>query len=219
MRCSDVPWVKLSGTTRPCASRCSVSVATVVLAGPAAAREGSPTNWRVVASDADRERLRTARQAWIDALAKARGAGHAKAIAAQGGLFDPDVALADAKPPPGDYRCRVFKLGAKGEGNLDFVSYPAFRCRVEMDGALPRLTKLTGSQRPTGQMFDDGKYRRIFLGTLVLSDELRPLEYGRDATRDLAGTIERIGPKRWRLSLPYPHFESVLDVIELVPAR
>lgn len=183
-----------------------------------AARDGAQTNWHSVASDADRDRLRDARQAWVDALAKARGAGNARAIAAQGVLFDPDVALADAKLPTGNYRCRVFKLGAKGVGNMDFVVYPAFRCRVAIDGGVPRLTKLTGSQRPAGQLFDDGRYRQVFLGTLVLGDEQRALEYGRDAARDMAGTVERIGPRRWRLTLPYPHFESLLDVIELVPA-
>jgi hypothetical protein len=34
----------------------------------------------------------------------------------------------------------------------------------------------------------------------------------------LAGYIERIGDKRWRLVLPYPRFESLLDVVEIVPA-
>ena len=38
-----------------------------------------------------------------------------------------------------------------------------------------------------------------------------------DATRDVAGVVERIGPQRWRLVLPYPRFESLIDVVELVP--
>jgi len=185
---------------------------------PAMARDGVPTNWRNVASDDDRDRLRNARQAWIDALAKARTM-NARAIAAQGVLFDPDVALANARPPAGNYRCRVFKLGAKGPDNLDYVAYPAFRCRVASEGMQMRLTKLDGSQRPTGLLFDDGRYRQVFLGTLVLGDEARALEYGRDATRDMAGTLERIGPRRWRLTLPSPRFESLLDLVELTPAR
>lgn len=197
-----------------------ILLASALAVGPAGvmARDKVPTNWHNVASEADRERLRNARQAWIEALAKARGAGNGQAIAAQGVLFDPDVALPDARPPAGDYSCRVFKLGAKGASNSDFVAYAAFRCRVAIDGALPRLTKLTGSQRPIGQLFDDGRYRQIFLGTLQLGDEHSALEYGRDAARDMAGTVERIGLNRWRLTLPYPHFESVLDVVELVPA-
>ena len=34
----------------------------------------------------------------------------------------------------------------------------------------------------------------------------------------MVGMLERIGDHRWRLVLPAPHFESMLDVIELVPA-
>ena len=59
----------------------------------------------------------------------------------------------------------------------------------------------------------------MFLGTLVLGDETRAMQYGRDQDRDLAGWVERIGDNRWRLILPYPHFESTLDVIELVPEQ
>jgi hypothetical protein len=34
------------------------------------------------------------------------------------------------------------------------------------------------------------------------------MQYGRDEDRDVAGFVERIGPNRWRLVMPYPHFES-----------
>jgi hypothetical protein len=44
------------------------------------------------------------------------------------------------------------------------------------------------------------------------------MQYGADPERDLAGYVERIGPNRWRLILPYPRFESMIDVLELVPA-
>ena len=36
--------------------------------------------------------------------------------------------------------------------------------------------------------------------------------------RDLIAVLERIGPQRWRLVLPWPQYESNLDLIELVPA-
>jgi hypothetical protein len=45
------------------------------------------------------------------------------------------------------------------------------------------------------------------------------MQYGRDRERDVAGYVERIGPKRWRLLMPAPHFESRTDVMELVPAQ
>ncbi|MBX9814810.1 MAG: DUF4893 domain-containing protein, partial [Sphingomonas sp.] len=56
-----------------------------------------------------------------------------------------------------------------------------------------------------------------FLGALELGMEQRPMDYGTDAKRDLAGFVERVGEKRWRVVLPHPRFESLLDVIELVP--
>ena len=60
--------------------------------------------------------------------------------------------------------------------------------------------------------------RQVFLGTLVLGDEQRAMQYGRDPDRDVAGFVEKIGPNRWRLVMPYPAFESLTDVLELVPA-
>ena len=81
------------------------------------------------------------------------------------------------------------------------------------------FAKLTGSQRPIGMFLPfPGQQRMVFLGTLQLGDEQRALQYGRDRERDMAGVVERIGDNRWRLVLPYPAFESTLDVIELVPA-
>ena len=35
----------------------------------------------------------------------------------------------------------------------------------------------------------------------------------------MAGYVERVGEKRWRLVLPWPKFESIVDVVELVPAE
>jgi hypothetical protein len=189
----------------------------VATAVPAVAKDDLQADWRRVATPDDRVRLRNTRQAWLEALAKARAAGQGKAIAAQGVLFDPDRALAGAKPLAGDYRCRVFKLGGKRPGNRDYIAYPAFRCRIDPEGEMLSLYKIGGSQRPVGLIFDDGRSRQIFLGTLSLGDEQLPMDYGRDANRDMAGIVERIGPRRWRLVLPYPHFESLLDVVELVP--
>ena len=186
---------------------------------PAAASDDVPADWHKVATAADRGRLRNWRQAWNDALAKARAAGHGRAIAAQGVLFDPDRELAGARPPAGDYRCRVFKLGAQRPGNRDFAVFPAFRCRIDPEGQALSFYKIGGAQRPVGLVFDDGRYRQVFLGTLMLGDERSPIDYGRDGSRDMAGLIERVGPQRWRLVLPYPRFESLLDVIELVPMR
>jgi hypothetical protein len=88
---------------------------------------------------------------------------------------------------------------------------------VKGDHTLHRLTKLGGSQRYVGLVFPGDTMRQVFLGTLVLGDESRALQYGQDEARDIAGYLERIGPRRWRLVMPEPHYESRLDVMELTP--
>jgi hypothetical protein len=173
--------------------------------------------WEAVATTADRDRLRHWRQAWDEALPRARTAD-ARAVAAQPLLFDPDRALSDPLPPQGAYRCRTFKLGGTGTATRDFTAYPWFDCRIADEGEVKSLHKLTGSQRPTGLIFRDGSARAIFLGTLVLGDETAPLRYGVDTSRDMIGYVERIETRRWRVVFPRPRFESIVDVMELVPA-
>lgn len=180
--------------------------------------QASSTDWRRIATADDRERLRDWRTAFTRALGQARGAGHAADIAREGKLLEPDAALGPVPIPNGTYKCRLLKVGAKTEGLLDYIAYPAFGCRVQQAGQLQSLTKLTGSQRHVGLLFFADPRRQVFLGTLVLGDELRAMHYGRDPDRDLAGWVERVGERRWRLILPYPRYESNLDVIELVPA-
>src|SRR5690348_5111749 len=175
------------------------------------------TAYREVISENDRVRLRDWRKTFVDALAEARKAGRGAEIDREGALLDPDAALAAPAIPNGMYRCRVIKLGAKDAGNLEFVSYPGFTCRVHAERQLQRLGKLSGSQRYVGLIFPGDAIRNIFLGTLVLGDERRALQYGQDEQRDVAGYLERIGPSRWRLLMPQPHFESRFDVMELVP--
>jgi hypothetical protein len=101
---------------------------------------------------------------------------------------------------------------------LDYVAYPAFDCRVRIEGGLMSFAKLSGSQRPLGLFLPDTARRMVFLGTLQLGDERRALEYGRDRERDMAAVVERVGERRWRVVFPFPHFESMVDIIELVPA-
>ncbi|MBP2275618.1 MULTISPECIES: DUF4893 domain-containing protein [Sphingomonas] len=184
------------------------------LRGTAAAE----VDWRHVATAEDRTRLRNWRQAWIDALAKAQGSAKAAVVASDSLLFDPDRALSGAMPPPGNYLCRVIKLGANGTAMHDVTTYPPVDCKVDDEGEVSSLYKVSGAQRPVGLLFPDSQARTIFLGTMVLGDETKPLSYGQDSNRDMAGYLERIGEKRWRLVLPYPRFESLLDVVEIVPA-
>ena len=183
---------------------------------PCAASKG-PTDWRAIVTDADRTRIRNWRQAWTEAMVQVRSGGRTAALAPFDALFEPDRALANPLPPPGDYRCRTVKLGAKTAGMPSFNAYPWFACRIERERDVLSFTKDSGSQRPVGLVFPDSDVRAVFLGTLLLGDETSPLRYGQDRARDIAGTVERIGDRRWRMTLPYPAFESVMDVVDLVP--
>jgi len=176
------------------------------------------TAWREVATDDDESRLRDWRKSFVDALASANKTNGAD-VAREGRLLDPDAALAIQPLANGMYRCRVIKLGAKDASNLNYVAYPFFTCRVRAEHSVQRLTKLSGSQRYVGLLFPGDAIHQVFLGTLVLGDERRALQYGQDDTRDVAGFLERIAPERWRIIMPQPHFESRTDIMELVPLK
>ncbi|MEO1167165.1 MAG: DUF4893 domain-containing protein [Pseudomonadota bacterium] len=176
-----------------------------------------PTIWQSIATQDDRRRISRVRRSFREGVADASAGGHAHEVASEGVLLRPDAGLADPRPPAGYYRCRFVKLGSQGSVPLSFVAYPWFRCRIDDQGDTLRFVKLTGSQRPSGTFYPENRLRMIFLGVLVLGDESRAHVYGRDANRDMAGVLERIGDARWRLVLPYPRFESLVDVIELVP--
>ncbi|RHW19145.1 DUF4893 domain-containing protein [Sphingomonas gilva] len=210
----------------PRRSHLGIAFASVIALAACAQREGVETpsaspaaaNWRATATSADRERIRGWRQAWLAALDQVDSAADLNRIQAEGALLEPDAALAGAALPPGPYKCRVIKLGSRSDAGRAFTAYPAFDCRVDDQGEVQGFAKVSGSQRPVGLVFPDTGSREIFLGTLMLGDETRAIEYGQDGERDMAGLVERVGPRKWRLVLPYPRFESVLDVIELVPA-
>jgi hypothetical protein len=175
--------------------------------------------WKDVVTNDDRMRIGDWRTSFVSALDAARKAGHGSDIAREGALLEPDAALASPGIPNGIYRCRVIKLGTKPDtGSPAYLSDPSSLCRVKADRGLQRLNKFGGSQRYVGLIFPGDAVHEVFLGTLVLGDETNALQYGQDELRDVAGYVERIGPARWRILLPKPHFESQFDVMEMVPA-
>lgn len=113
----------------------------------------------------------------------------------------------DAK---GDWRCRTIKVG----GNLPLVVYGWFKCRIGDDGSGWRLEKLTGSQRSTGRLFDDGKTRMVYLGAGHYDYE-KPRAYGSEAERDQVAYVFRPGKDRLRFEFPSPRFESKLDILDM----
>ena len=174
-------------------------------------------DWRQVATQDDEKRLRDWRSDFIAALAAARRAGHGAEIDREGALLQPDAALPGGTLANGVYRCRLVRVGAKAAGDRDYAASGPLTCRVSQDGRLQALFVLGGVQRQVGLVFPGDAVRQVFLGTLMLPGESRAMQYGADENRDVAGYVERIGPDRWRLIIPAPHFDSLLDVVELVP--
>lgn len=199
------------------ATSLALTALAATLTGCARGGEAGPeTRWRTIASAADRDRLRDWRKTWVAALPVARRAD-AAALGAQGGLFEPDTALANPVPPAGTYRCRVFRLGSVRAELPGFVALPATSCTIAADGTGTTFTLASGDQRPHGKLYPESDSRAMFLGALELGDERIPLPYGQDARRNSVGYVERIAPARWRLVLPSPGFDTQLDVIELTP--
>jgi hypothetical protein len=173
--------------------------------------------WRQVATAADEDRISRLGLAWSGALADARR-GFANDIRKEGALLRPRAALPRPAPTPGSYNCRLIKLGKAAASSKAFESFKPFFCYVEVEGDLLTIVKQTGSQRPAGRLWeDDDSTRLVFLGSLGLGDEQQPLAYGDNPKRDMAGVLERIGPFRWRLVIPWPQSTSKLDVFELTP--
>ncbi|MGI8610935.1 MAG: DUF4893 domain-containing protein [Sphingomicrobium sp.] len=173
--------------------------------------------WMQIATAADESRLARIGLAWQSALAEARR-GSAGEIRREGNLLEPRAALPRPAPTPGSYNCRLIKLGKTSGRGPAFERFKPFFCYVEVEDDLLTIVKQTGSQRPAGRLWEDDRPDRlIFLGSLALGDEQQPLAYGENPKRDMAGVIERIGPFRWRLVIPWPQDGSKLDVFELTP--
>jgi hypothetical protein len=169
-----------------------------------------PIAWREVATPADQERLDHVEEAWTRGLAAASRFRHA--IDEEGPLLDPAGALPRAAPSPGPYQCRGVRLG----GRPAFAAFRPFTCFVDAEGELLTMVKATGTQRPAGRLWRDTDARLVFLGGLA-APGADPSPYGADDRTNVAGFLERIGPFRWRLAVPYPQGGGVLDVYELTP--
>ena len=173
--------------------------------------------WKQVATDADEDRIARLGLAWQEALADAHR-GFADEVRKEGVLLRPRASLARPAPTPGSYNCRLIKLGKASAKSKAYETFKPFFCYVEVEGNLLTIVKQTGSQRPAGRLWeDDDSNRLIFLGSLALGDEQQPLAYGDNPRRDMAGVLDRIGPFKWRLVIPWPQSTSKLDVFELTP--
>lgn len=178
---------------------------------------GEELAWHSIATAEDRQRIDRVDEAWSQAAAQIGQRRLARALADEGPLLEPGSALPRPAPPPGPYVCRMLKLGTQARRGATLAAYRPFFCYVEAEDDLLTFVKQTGSQRPAGRFYADaGEGRLIFLGTLGRGGE-RQYAYGETPDRDLAGIVERVGPFRYRIVIPFPRYESLLDVIELVP--
>jgi hypothetical protein len=207
--------------------RSIVFAAALVLLAACATEPGPPPpppsghlalDWRAVARGPELGRLDGLSQAWSQGLREARAKGHAADVAALRDLADPAAAAPHVAPPAGEYRCRTIKLGSKSGGGLAYVAYDWFRCRIEAAPGGLRFAKVTGSQRPAGLLYPDSDRRMVLLGSFALGDEPAAAAYGARPERDLVGVLERLPRGGWRIALPWPYWESDLDLIELQPA-
>jgi hypothetical protein len=173
--------------------------------------------WKAVATAGDEDRIARLGLAWQEALGDAQRTNGGD-VRREGKLLLPRSGLPRPEPTPGSYNCRLIKLGKAAPGGKPYETFKPFFCYVEVEDDLLTIVKQTGSQRPAGRLWkDDDPTRLVFLGSLALGNEDQPLAYGDDPKRNMAGVLERIGPFRWRLVIPWPQSSSKLDVFELTP--
>lgn len=179
---------------------------------------GKADEWLSVADTKDIDRVRRVEAAWLAALAEARTSGNRRGVTEEGDLLRPSAALPMPALTPGSYQCRLIRLGRYTRKTRAFEKFKPYFCYVEVvDGQLT-IVKQTGSERPAGRLWEDSEgTRMIFLGSVALGNEEQPMAYGENSARDMAGVLERVGPMRWRLVVPWPRAQSKLDVFELTP--
>ncbi len=182
---------------------------------PAAAPE---PEWRAIVTPEDRARIDGLGERWR-ALLAGLSRNERRLADREGALLDPDVARAVPSLSPGSYRCHLVKLGAAGRTEPAVRTFPDFVCyvRAESDNRLS-FTKQTGTELPGGWFHADGDKRLVLIGANQREPGDNSLAYGTDSARDLVGVLERIGPFRWRLALPWRGDTPGLDIYELVPA-
>jgi len=160
---------------------------------------------------ADAKRLESYEAVRAAALNEARAAGEkAERAVLEEALAGELLSVHTGFDARGDWRCRTIKVG----GNLPLVVYGWFKCRIGDDGSGWRLEKLTGSQRTTGRLFDDGETRMLYVGAGHYDYET-PRNYGSLPEQDEVAYVFRPGENRLRFEFPSPRFESNLDILDL----
>ena len=176
-----------------------------------------PEAWRAAAEDEDAQAIDDLPRAWADALADTRRAGFLRRVAAEGPLLVPAAGLPRAAPAPGAYLCRMLRLGSRTPGSRPWTESGQGFCFVGADGDRLSLTIEAGPRRIGGYLWEETDNRRlVFLG--AAAPRGMPLAaYGEDRERNAVGLFERVGPFRYRLTLPW-RGDAKLALVELTPA-
>ena len=196
-------------------SACAVTPAVTTIS-PAPSDLQKP-GWQAVVSAEDQDRLAHLPGIWRSALEAVPRRYH-RLVTREGDLLVAGAARERPATPPGSYRCRLVRLGAGAGGEPPVQSFPDFFCyvRAEHDNLLS-FTKQTGTDLPGGWIYDDTDRRLVLAGAKQRAVGDNSLGYGAEPDRDLVGVIERIGPFRWRLVLPWRGERPGLDIYELTP--
>jgi hypothetical protein len=194
--------------------------------------------WQREITPPDRKRLAQLWEAWTRSLNEAQAAGQGAALVALGPVVVPDAAAinpdaaainpdaaagktAGPLPGAGSYTCREVRLGQHRSGITAWAAATLTAsemrpCRIEVRGSALWFEQDAGAQRLGGRLYADGD-RQVFLGATALTGEMRILPYGADPQRDAVGVLRAIGERRWRLELPWPHWQSNLAIVEITP--
>jgi hypothetical protein len=110
----------------------------------------------------------------------------------------------------GEWKCRTAKLGnAPG-----LVIYSWFKCRITDDGSGWMLEKTSGSERTRGRFYTESDNRLTYLGVGYVAGE-KPRNYSVGPDVDQVGYVYRTAKNEFRIELPAPARESVVDILEL----
>lgn len=103
----------------------------------------------------------------------------------------------------GDWRCRSIQASEHG-----IFSYPYFKCRIAEDPEGLLFHKISGSQRRSGYLFEDGGRRFVFLGGQHVNDDPAQLysatlgvDDGEDVESDTVGVLRKKGAGRFVMIL------------------
>jgi hypothetical protein len=184
-------------------------------APPAPDQNRAASRWRSILQLEDSSRLERLSDAWSQSLAVVRGSRFSRGMTAEGALLQPDGGLPRAQLPPGSYRCRTITI--RRDGRSSYTAEEAQFCHVGVQGELLSFTKQTGSRRPGGYLYDDGPARLVFIGATARGRAAVP-PYGAMADDNVVGVVERVGPFRYRLVVPWPRDGAIIQVTELTPA-